>query len=147
MSPSDSGNFIDVVDELFKSLELDAKRKGGQLSLAKLQAARAKVAGMKAKYHEERVRGGRAKGFASARGKSVTEQKPQILDAILFTRCYPADIYENMKVRIRDFLGWRQTKEVQGKLRYRPGVAIGETQARKHLQEADEFLKQVENSG
>ena len=146
MSPSDSGNFIDVVDELFKSLELDAKRKGGQLSLAKLQAARAKIEGTKAKYHEERVRGGRAKGFASAHGKTEAEQKPQILDAILFTRCYRADTYKNTKERVMDFLAWRQTKEAQGKLRYRPGRTIGETQARVHLREADDFLERVKNS-
>ena len=128
-------------------MELEANRKGGQLSLSKLQEARAKVEGMKAKYHEERVRGGRAKGFASTRGKTEAEQKPQILDAILYTRTYPAYLHKTMKERTRDFLEWRQTKEAQGKLQYRPGVAIGETQARRHLQEADEFLKQVENSG
>ena len=147
MSPSDSGNFIDVVDELFKSLELDAKRKGGQLSLAKLQAARAKFDGMKAKYHEERVRGGRAKGFASARGKPEAEQKPQIQDAILYARSCPPQYFSSTKVRVRDFLVWRQSKDNREKLRYRPGKEIGETQARIHLQEADEFLKQVENSG
>lgn len=144
--PAESGNVFDIVDEIFRSLELDAKREGGLLSLSKLQEARAKFEAMKAKYHEKRVRSGRAKGFASARGKTEAEQKPQILNAILYTRTYPAYLHKNMKERTRDFLEWRQTKEAQGKLRYRPGQAIGETQARVHLQEANEFLKQAENS-
>lgn len=147
MKPSDSGNVFDDMDELLGALEFNAKRNGGRLDITEIQAARAKFEERKAKHHEERVRSGRAKGFASARGKPEAEQKPQILDAILYTRTYPARFYKNMTERTRDFLAWRQTKEAQGKLQYRPGLAIGETQARRHLQEADEFLKQVENSG
>lgn len=144
MNPIDVRRILEACNEELEALEIKAVSQGGNLSYKDIQATRATIwklgEEVLKQYHGERVRSGQAKGFASARGKPEAEQKPQIQDAILYARSYPPQFFSSMKERVRDFLVWRQSKDIREKLRYRPGKEIGETQAGIHLREADVFL-------